>query len=317
MQSYLLAAEQIKYDVAEEYARLYPGPSVDDVYQEAPNGKLVEDNLEIFFRNAAKNKLFSMRVRKQDSNEEEFGDLIQAYITSSDSEAYQDTLDSIKCCKKISYLLFVSQYEKFRLNERTKYSELLRKQEQRYPQHSIEIYNQKKALCTMMAEGKPLYTHIASAATRYLNSIQETLQAQKKVYQVECELVQIFVQYLDFLLSPDCDVKNQYNNPSVAKALINVLKTLDDRGLELPDIPKKLSTDFINEVRSVLDEHTHNLSSEIGMIDYVIQFIEDVVKFSDDASVSREKKSSKDDDDGGWKSVLENLPSTFKEWLSK
>lgn len=316
LEAYITAADQARSDIFAEYRSLSGLDA--EAAETAPHVKSFLENIDIFFRNAAKNKLFSERIRNVKSQSSDLDDeLLPAYLTTSEMDSYDDALEAIKCCKKIAYLLFISQYEKFRITERTQYGETLRRLEQAFPKVAVKIYTHKKDYCELMMEGSaPIYSKITSPLTNYLRAIQQMLDSQRKIYQCERNLIVFFSNFLNTIVGLEGDVKKSLTSPSALKALAHVLHALRDRGLDIPEIPKSITIEYIGPVRAILNEHMSNLRGEDAMIAEVIGFLEDIIYFSDERNLPN-KDGKSQGTDAGIAGMFENLSGKFKEWLTK
>lgn len=314
MESYIDAAQQVKDDILLEYQKDHPHITMENMRKEAQNASEVIGCIDIFFRNAAKNKLFSEKIQKTKSKELKVGDLLPAYLTTSEDDSYHDTLEAIKSSKKIGYLLFLARFEKFQITERTKYGDILRRQESICPERAIQIYNGKKSVVQVMSEPRVEYSMVAKGLTNYIKAIQGMLTAQQKVYACERDMVIFLDAFLKSMLEADGEKQKHYSNATTRNALGKVLVGLADRGLEMPKTPEKITPDYVNEVRNLLQHHGHNLVSEDEMLGEVIQFCDEVVKYSDERMAPKEKKT-KGSEDKGFVSMLEDLPAKFTEWL--
>ncbi len=318
MEAYIHAARQVKDDIAAELQKEVPAPSPEEAVKACNHGALVLENVEIVFRNSAKNRLFSDRLRGVKTKQFEDHELLPAYITTSDDDVYQDALDSVSCCKKISYFLFISRYEKFQITQRNKYSDLLRKLEGRCPDRAIQTYYAKKELINLMREEeeiKPTYDQVLSLVCSYIQSIQDLLEAQAEVYECEQTLVGIFNEYMGVLINADPSsphAKKLQTDAAFVKALKQGFDALDNRGLELPKLEARITRDYVKSLNTILTTHLGNLSGEAKMIKDVSEFLQIIITYSD---LKYKPPKEKSGGDSAFKSVMEDLSSTFKSWL--
>ncbi|MBI1388919.1 MAG: hypothetical protein GC154_10775 [bacterium] len=318
MEAYIQTALQVRDDLMEEVFRDVPSESPEASVAKLPHGELVMDNVHIFFRNSAKNKLFSERIRGVKGKRFEENELLPAYITTSDDESYQDALDSIGCCKKIAYFLFISRFEQFQITERNHFSEKLRRLEAICPNKAVETYNVKKQLIDLMGDEEitPTYEPIVKLVSRYILAIKDLLDAQAEVYRSERKLVEFFNDYLAVLI--DADPNNPHarklqTDASFVKALKQTIEALDKRGLDLPELQPKMSRDFVKTVGDVLKTHRNNLAGEIKMISDVTDFLNEVVEFSD--ARFKAPPEQKKEQESSLMSLLGEFSSSFSSWL--
>ncbi len=322
MESYIQTAEQIKEDILAEYVKTYPGSSIDDVYGN-PDGLRVLDNIEIVLRNSAKQKIFSERVRGLKKSKLDGDEILTAYLTTEDNESYTDSLDSISCSKKICYFLFTMRYNNFGLKERSKYADILRKQENLCPAKNIEIYNIKKSLINCMHEGNPVYSKIQPLIAQYLQALRTLLDGQKKIYQCETDLIDRFNIFLKELIVSDISESRFKNDKSSLKILMQVILALEKRGLETPKIEKTLKNQSIESITIELDEHLQNLKDECDILSEVTSFLEDVILYIELSRKKEEneaKKEAMEEKESGtnlMSYVKESFSSTFADWLNK
>lgn len=319
MEAYIHAARQVKDDIAAELLKDVPAPSQEEAVKLCPHGSLVMENVEIVFRNSAKNRLFSDRLRGAKTKQFEECDLLPAYITTSDDDVYQDALDSISCCKKISYFLFISRYEKFQITQRNKYSDLLRRLEGKCPDRAVQTYYAKKDLIQLMREDeeiKPTYDQVLHLVIHYIQAIEELLEAQAEVYESEQTLVGIFNEYLGVLINADPSnphAKKLQTDAAFVKALKQAFDALNSRGLELPELQARITRDYVKNINTIMKTHLSNLQGEAGMIKEVCGFLETIIKYSDvKFKPPKEKTGSADT---GIKSLMDDFSSAFKSWL--
>lgn len=319
MEAYIHAARQVKDDIAAELLKDVPAPSPEESVKLCPHGPLVMENVEIVFRNSAKNRLFSDRRRGVKTKQFEDYELLPAYITTSDDDTYQDALDSVSCCKKISYFLFISRYEKFQITQRNKYSDLLRRLEGKCPDRAIQTYHAKKDLIGLMREDediKPTYDQVLYLVAHYIQAIQELLDAQSEVYECEQTLVGIFNEYLGVLINADPSsphAKKLQTDAAFVKALKQAFDALDNRGLELPKLDARITRDYVKNLNTILSSHLTNLQGEAGMIKSVCGFLEILIQYSDMKYKPPKEKTG--GADSGVKSMMEDFSSAFKSWL--
>lgn len=317
MEAYIHAARQAKEDIVDVLMKESNIGSEEEAIKSAPHGGLVLENVEIVFRNSAKNRIFSDRLRGRKTQQFEDADLLPAYLTTSDDETYQDALDSISCCKKLSYFLFVSRFEKFQITERNKYSDLLRRLEHKCPDKAVQTYHAKKELVNFMRddEHKPTYQEVLELVVYYLQAIQELLDAQADVYSCEATLVGLFNEYLGVLINADPSsphAKKLQTDAAFVKAMKQSIDALDNRGLELPELQSKITRDYVKTLNNVLSAHLENLKNESAMIKDVCKFVKLMIDYSDMKYTPPEDKGKQD---SGLKSVLEDFSSAFKSWL--
>lgn len=315
MEAYIQAAEQLKEDLADEYIRSHPHTAREDILKSSPNGKVVFDNIEIVFKNSAKYKLFSQRIQGQKRSILEGDELLYSYLTTSDDESYNDSLESAKCCKKMAYFLFTSRFEKFTLVERNKYSDSLRKHEGRLPSKAIDLYNAKKILIDMMGEGKPTHKEIQPVVIRFVELLNDILESQASIYKVEYKLCELFREYLDTILIPQFSSPGFKVEPVKIKALVQALRELRERGLEFEEFKDSISVKLFESVISVMAEHMECLLAEIRTIADVNYFLLDVIKYSEPTEEIKQEKETVGDA-GFMASIRAQITSRVAEWLS-
>ncbi len=315
MQAYIQAAEQLKDDVAAEFIRENPKIPREKMFENCPNGALIFDNIEIVFKNSAKYKLFSQRVQGEISSILKGDDLLYEYLTTSDNESYNDSLESAKCCKKLSYFLFTSRYNKFTLTERNKYSDVLHKYEHRLPDRAVKLYNMKKGLLDLMGEDKPTYNQVHPLVTKYVGYLRDILESQAKIYNIELHLAGFFKTYLSEILIPNFASASFKMEPAKIKALVQALKELKERGLEFDAVKDKINTTILNSLDSVLTDHIDCLRAEVKTISEVTHFLEDIIKYADPPpSITDEK--GKTNEASLMASIRDRITSSFAEWLN-
>lgn len=314
MEAYIQAAEQIKEDIAAEYLRSHPHIPRDQILNKCPSGKTVFGNIEIALKNSAKYKLFSQRVQGQKRSILEGDELLYSYLTTSNDESYNDSLESAKCCKKLSYFLFTSRYEKYTLVERNLYSDRLHKHENRLPGKAIDLYNTKKSLIDLMDQEKTTYHDVHNRVIRYVGLLNDLLDSQSNIYEIELKLAQLFQDYLDSVLIPQFIQPGFKMETVKVKALIQSIRELRERGLDLDEIKESISTALLESVISVLSDHMDCLRAEIHTIGDVTSFLTDIVKYADPPEeVITEKGEVRDT--SFLALIRSQLPAKIADWL--
>ncbi len=318
MDSYIQAAEQIKEDVLAEYINSYPDLAGQNPYNSKPNVPRVLDNIEIVFRNSAKQKVFSERIRGMLRSKLDGEDILPAYLTTQDNESYNDSLDSIACSKKICFFLFTSRYKGFGLVERTKYTEILRKQETICPHKNIDIYNLKKALVDLMVDGYPSYQKIQPILGDYIQALRDLLVAQGKIYKCEADLMRIFSECMEEISQLSLDQEKPKLNPVSLKAMLQVLLELRKRGLNIPEIKSSFKNVSLESILAEMKEHHQNLLEECEMIGDVTAFLDEVIMYMEkarQAEVKKAQEAEKEVDSN--ETVFDSLSAKFKDWISR
>ncbi|RJP26581.1 MAG: hypothetical protein C4527_14665 [Candidatus Omnitrophota bacterium] len=323
MESYVQTAVQMKEDVLSEFERSFPEIAGNDPYKAKPNVLRVLDNIEIVFRNSAKQKIFSERVRGIQKSRLDGDEILSAYLTTDDNDSYNDSLNSIGCSKKICFFLFTSRYNGFGLVERTKYTDILRKQETLCPAKNVEIYNVKKILADFMVEGNPTYANIQPLVTRYVQALRALLDSQRNIYQCEAELNEIFADCLDEFAQTGLNPDKVKLNPVSMKAMLQVFNDLRKRGLEIPEIKQNETNEPIRSICVELRDHQQNLLDECDILQDVVHFLDDVILYIEKAKQAEERaqsakeKKEAGEDVGAFAAFRETFSSKFNEWLNR
>jgi hypothetical protein len=315
MQAYIQAAEQLKDDIAEEFIRENPKIPREKMFETCPNGALIFDNIEIVFKNSAKYKLFSQRVQGKLSSILQGDDLLYEYLSTNDNESYNDCLESAKCCKKLSYFLFTSKYDKYTLTERNKYTDVLHKYERRLPDRAVKLYNMKKGLLDLMVEDKPTYNKVHPLVVKYIGYLKDILESQSKIYNIELHLAMFFKTYITDHLIPEFSSASFKMEPARIKALVQSLKELKERGLEFDEVKDKINIAILNSLDSVLTEHVDCLKAEVQTINEVTSFLEDIIKYADPPS-NIANENGETTDSGLMTNIRDRITSSFADWLN-
>ena len=311
MEGYIHASNQIKQDLALEYMKVYGCSSQDEVLRTSTNGKMVFDNIEIVFRNSAKQRVFSSRVQG-DKADLQIDDLIPAYFTTSDTESYNDCLNAIGSCKRINYFLFTNRAEKFGLEQRNKYSDSLRRLEQVAPDQAVKIYNVKKDLIGAMLEGRADYAKVQPLVEGYVKSIGVMLHAQQDIYQCESALCKGFLEYVTEKVETSWFGADFKLESAAVKALLQVFEAMTKRGMDIPKIKEKLNIEIIEQAKTEISDHIEAVNSEIDVLGHVVAFINHVVKY-----MERPGHAETADSDGSKPFTrTEGYSSRFLEWLT-
>jgi len=321
MEAYIQAAQQVRDDLTEMYYSSVAGASEDDLKDVKGNPRKVLDNVEIVFRNSAKQRLFSQRIRKIPKTKLEDDDLVAAYMCTDDEETYNDALNAISCCKKISYLLFTCRYN-FGIGERNKYQDSLRKQERLCPEKNIEIYNIKKQIVDLMETGPATYAAVQPLVSNMLGALNILLHSQMSIYQTEKELNQRFSEYLSAVLDPGSSYSKAASEPATLKGIVAAFTAQRQRGMDIPEFKSSIKTDDIATVNEEIKSHVDILAVETENLQLVTQFLDVLIKYIETAAQreNREKKEAEKghaDESGFFESIKDGLSNTLQEWLNR
>ncbi|MBN2329952.1 MAG: hypothetical protein JXR73_22625 [Candidatus Omnitrophica bacterium] len=261
--------------------RIYPDVKRNEILSHCPGGKDVFDNIEITLKNSIKYKLFSQRILGEKKAILEGDDLLNDYLSTTDTESYNDSLNSAKLCKKLSYFLFTICHNQFSLTERSQISDRLRKHENRLPATSIEIYNLKKNFIDMMHERNVTHNQVLFKVIRHIHLLHDSLESQQMIYRIEYKLIDDFLQYLHKGLIPLFSKSDFKLDPAKTKALLQVIIAIRQRGLELEEVKGSISTGYFQSLANVLAEQKSCLKAEIKTIDEVRKFLLEAAKYAD------------------------------------
>lgn len=311
MEGYINAADQVKQDILDQYMKYNKITNVEEVFANAKNGHKVFDNIEIVFRNSAKAKLFSGKVTKTFVDIEE---LVPVYFTTSDDESYKDCMNAITLCKRISYFLFTNRAENYDLTVRTKFNEDLRTFQEKAPELAVEIYNHTKDLFTLMDITYVDYGKVQPKVEKYLESLGAMLTVQKDIYVIEIKLCTTFKKYVEKTVLTEWFSGAGKVNRAGLNALIQVIRALDRRGLEVPKVRDRVNPKVVGETLVQLEDHITTVQSEVDVLVEIIQFIGDIIKHMErggtletKAQEAASKKKTAPD--------TSNMSQKFLKWL--
>lgn len=290
MEGYINAADQVKQDILEQYMKFYKITKVEDVMCQGKNANKLFDNIEIVFRNSAKAKLFSGKIKKTFVEIEE---LVPVYFTTSDDESYKDCMNAVTLCKRISYFLFTNRSENFDLTIRNTFNENLRKLQEKAPEQAIEIYNHTKDLFTLIDQNIVDYSKVQPKTEKYLESLGSMLTIQKDIYVCEIKLCVIFKKYCENKVLNEWFSGAGKVNRIGLNALIQVIKALDKRGVEVPKVRDRVNPKSVSEVLVHLEDHITTIQSEVDVLVDMIEFISEIIKYMERSGTIEVKSQEK------------------------
>ena len=309
MEGYINAADQVKQDILEQYMKYYKITKVEDVMCHGKNANKLFDNIEIVFRNSAKAKMFSGKIKKTFVEIEE---LVPVYFTTSDDESYKDCMNAITLCKRISYFLFTNRAENFDLTIRNTFNENLRKHQEQAPEQAVEIYNHTKDLFVLIDQNIVDYAKVQPRVEKYLQSLGAMLTIQKEIYVCEIKLCVIFKKYCETKVLNEWFSGAGKVNRVGLNALIQVVKALDKRGLEVPKVRDRVNPKAVNEVLTHLEDHITTIQSEVDVLEDMIEFISEIIKYMERGGglelKSQEVKKAGEPDTG-------SMSKKFLNWI--
>lgn len=276
MEGYINAADQIKQDILDQYMKYFKIQNVEDVMCRGKNANKLFDNIEIVFRNSAKKKILSGKIKKTFVDIEE---LIPVYFTTSDDESYKDCMNAITLCKRISYFLFTNRAEKFELTTRTAFNEKLRTYQEKSPELAVEIYNHTKDLFMLIDQNIVDYAKVQPRTEKYLESLGAMLTTQKDIYVCEIQLSSIFKKYCEQTVLNEWFSGAGKVNRAGLNALIQVIRAMDKRGLEVPKVKDRVNPKSVGEMLVQLEDHITTIQSEVDVLVDMCEFIHEIIKY--------------------------------------
>lgn len=309
MEGYINAAEQIKQDILEQYMKYFKISNVEDVMCQGKNANKLFDNIEIVFRNSAKSKIFSGKINKTFVDIEE---LVPVYFTTSDDESYKDCMNAITLCKRISYFLFTNRAEKYDLTIRNTFNEKLRNYQEKAPEMAVEIYNHTKDLFMLIDQNIVDYAKVQPRTEKYLESLGSMLTIQKEIYVCEIQLSTFFRKYCERTVLSDWFSGTGKVNRAGLNALIQVIRAMDKRGLEVPKVKDRVNPKSVTEMLSQLEDHVTTIQSEVDVLEDMVEFIREINKYMER---SMELKSNTDNKRSSPAADTSSMSKKFLAWI--
>ncbi len=276
MEGYINAAEQVKEDILDQYLKYHKSKDADAVFSQGKRGKELFDNIEIVFRRSAKAKMFSGKINKKLVDIEE---LVPVYFTTSDDESYKDCMNAITLGKRISYFLFTNRAESFDLSARTDVNEKLRKLQEKAPEIAVQIYNHSKDLFMLIDANVVDYEKVQPRVEKYLESLGSMLNAQKDIYVIEVKLATLFKKYVEKTVLEEWFSGAGKVNRAGLNALIQVIRAMDKRGMNVPNVKDRVNPKVIGEMIEELEDHVTTIQSEIEVVEDMVVFIGDIIHY--------------------------------------
>lgn len=304
---FALASQQTREDLIDLLTSELQCGSAEEALQSAVNGRSILDNIDIFFANAAKRT----RAAGGKTADPRLADVLPVYLCTSDTESYQDCLDSIKCSKKIGYFLFTNRAERYGLEQRNKVSDTLRKNEQGIVEIGITLHACKKDFIPAMTQGASGYARVYKLTRAYLESLGAMLKSQQEVYAAESTLLSLVGDFFKNKVLEEWFTKQSAPGQAEINSLLIVLKAFRQRGIELPAFKEKLGRPHIGESLAAIQDHQKTVRAEVDVLRDIMELLHRILKHAE-----RPENVEGGGEDTTRPAGGEGLSSKLKSWFN-
>ncbi len=255
--------EVIKADITQEYMRVNSCRNYHELFDRSPSGQLVLENVEMSVRGLSNLGDFPKKLSEK---YEDLDEIIESYCATGDDQFFQDSVKSSSCCKRLNYFLFTNQAKNFGLEQRNRFAEIVRKNEN-LAQEKMDAIRESKRIFYLQIEDKLLSSSkVHTQLGQYLALIGALLQAQNEIYSCEESLGNVFLKYVNQNMVYEMKDGQKVKSETVSSFLATV-KSIEKRGVEITAVHAPIKQEQLKTFIEEYKEHLGIVKDEVGRLE--------------------------------------------------
>lgn len=300
-------AEHVKNELIDQYVRLHPGVSKNEVATRCKNGQLVTDSISKIMADIESRS----RIKDaQKSNAGVINEHINEYLCVEPDERYKQCQDSSKHSKTLVDFLFQSTKLPFGLTEKKQTLDFLKNRLAISGSAVRDLTHCKDQLAELMDNDSFKQSVLKTVMSQYLHSGASQLKAQVAIFNKEVELGNFYADKAKDLMKTSAGtIKDTIDNKT--KILIRDVYALLIKS-EMPKVDlTKLKQGHLNEALTKYEARLDMRIKQVQGIQMVIQLIESVLAELEKAEEEKKTKKEEKKSSGNRMAFAKKLFSKF------
>ncbi len=269
-----LLAQQVRQDLVQDILDKQSYESIREIVQNYKHADKYFEDVVTVFKPLLENKEIISNLSAIYKNP---SDLIQSYCTFNNDDSYQDSLHSATFSRRLNHFMFTNRAQNFGLEERSRFSDRLRNQEEILRQAEMHGKESKREFQDILKMEVYSSVKVRPCLTKYLLNLTKLFRSQKELYEIEYTLLKlIFIEIKRMYENSNLEIdENKVQN--FKKSFAQLVPAMEKRGMDVPKVQTVVGDQKKSELQDHINTHLNTLHEQISVLKNMDQFMSQVI----------------------------------------